>query len=153
MHVKFFELYHPKVFYEMGPKFLQIKVLNLKKISWNKVIRGNLISCCRKLFDGFFVKSLRLAPNSFDKKLSLPPRHRGLGGKYSLSIYLDEEGLGFKPRRSLYRIRFLLQRLHRLKGDFKRETGNARLSKRNDNNDWKEARGCSNQSSSNGGAI
>ena len=32
-------------------------------------------------------------------------------------------------------VRFLLQRLHRLKkGDFERETGNARLSKRNDNN-------------------
>ena len=29
------------------------------------------------------------------------PRHRGLGGKYLLSIYLDEEGLGFEPRRSL----------------------------------------------------
>ena len=27
------------------------------------------------------------------------PRHRGLGGKYLLSIYLDEEGRGFKPRR------------------------------------------------------
>ena len=38
------------------------------------------------------------------------PRHRGLGGKYSLimSIYLDEEGRRFESRRCLYKIVFLL---------------------------------------------
>ena len=33
------------------------------------------------------------------KHLNREPRHRGLGGKYLLSIYLDEEGRGFESRR------------------------------------------------------
>ena len=35
------------------------------------------------------------------KKEGSAPRHRGLGGKYSQSVYLDEEGRGFESRRGL----------------------------------------------------
>ena len=34
----------------------------------------------------------------FKAKTLWVPRHRGLGGKYSQSIYLDEEGRGFESR-------------------------------------------------------